>query len=66
MLTVLYSLYFKYEVILDVMSIATSFVLPVVAGSGGHTRRALYMDPSLRRLLALLLAFAKRRHIGSR
>lgn len=61
-LTLLYSLYLKYEVILDVMSIAMGFVLRVVAGAV-----VIRVEPSswillCAGLLALLLAFAKRRH----
>jgi len=61
-LTMLYSLYLKYHVILDVMSIAMGFVLRVVAGAV-----VIRVEPSswiliCAGLLALLLAFAKRRH----
>ena len=55
-------MYFKYEVILDVMSIAVGFVLRVVAGAV-----MIRVEPSswillCAGLLALLLAFSKRRH----
>jgi 4-hydroxybenzoate polyprenyltransferase len=61
-LTIVYTLVLKYEVILDVMSIAAGFVLRVLAGTA-----VLRVEPSAwilicTGLLALLLAFAKRRH----
>lgn len=56
-----YTLYFKHEVILDVMFIAAGFVLRVVAGAA-----AIRTEPSVwilicTGLLALMLGFGKRR-----
>jgi 4-hydroxybenzoate polyprenyltransferase len=61
-LNVLYTLWLKHMVILDVMSIAISFVLRVEAGStatGIEVSRWLLLCTIF---LALFLAFSKRRH----
>jgi len=61
-LNVLYTLWLKHMVILDVMSIAISFVLRVEAGStatGIEVSRWLFLCTVF---LALFLAFSKRRH----
>jgi len=61
-LNVLYTLWLKHMVILDVMSIAISFVLRVEAGStatGIEVSRWLFLCTIF---LALFLAFSKRRH----
>ena len=61
-LNVLYTLWFKHMVILDVMSIGISFVLRVEAGSqatGIEVSRWLFLCTTF---LALFLAFSKRRH----
>lgn len=61
-LNVLYTLWFKHMVILDVMTIAISFVLRVEAGStatGIEVSRWLFLCTTF---LALFLAFSKRRH----
>jgi 4-hydroxybenzoate polyprenyltransferase len=63
-LTILYTMVLKHEVILDVMSIAAGFVIRVVAGAA-----VVSVEPSAwilicTGLLALMLAFAKRRHEG--
>jgi 4-hydroxybenzoate polyprenyltransferase len=61
-LNVLYTLWLKHMVILDVMSIAISFVLRVEAGAtatGIEVSRWLFLCTIF---LALFLAFSKRRH----
>lgn len=63
-MTAAYSLWLKHEVILDVMTIAAGFVLRVIAGAV-----VVDVEPSAwilicTGLLALMLAFAKRRHEG--
>jgi 4-hydroxybenzoate polyprenyltransferase len=61
-LNVFYTFWFKHMVILDVMSIAMSFVLRVEAGSqatGIEVSRWLFLCTTF---LALFLAFSKRRH----
>jgi 4-hydroxybenzoate polyprenyltransferase len=61
-LNVLYTLWLKHMVILDVMTIAISFVLRVEAGStatGIEVSRWLFLCTVF---LALFLAFSKRRH----
>jgi 4-hydroxybenzoate polyprenyltransferase len=61
-LNVLYTLWFKHMVILDVMSIAISFVLRVEAGAqatGIAVSSWLFLCTTF---LALFLAFSKRRH----
>lgn len=62
LLNVLYSLWFKHMVILDVMSISLGFVLRVLAGAeatGVVVSRWLFLCTIF---LALFLAFSKRRH----
>ena len=62
LLNVLYSLWFKHMVILDVMSISLGFVLRVLAGAeatGVMVSRWLFLCTIF---LALFLAFSKRRH----
>ena len=61
-LNVLYTLWFKHMVILDVMSISLGFVLRVEAGGvavGVDVSRWLFLCTTF---LALFLAFSKRRH----
>ena len=61
-LNVLYTLWFKHMVILDVMSISLGFVLRVVAGAQAthvEVSRWLFLCTIF---LALFLAFSKRRH----
>lgn len=61
-LNVLYTLWFKHMVILDVMSISLGFVLRVEAGgeaTGVAVSRWLFLCTTF---LALFLAFSKRRH----
>lgn len=61
-LNVLYTLWFKHMVILDVMSISLGFVLRVEAGAeatGVGVSRWLFLCTTF---LALFLAFSKRRH----
>ena len=61
-LNVLYTLWFKHMVILDVMSISLGFVLRVEAGgvaAGVEVSRWLFLCTTF---LALFLAFSKRRH----
>ena len=61
-LNVLYTLWFKHMVILDVMSISLGFVLRVEAGgvaAGVEVSRWLFLCTTF---LALVLAFSKRRH----
>jgi 4-hydroxybenzoate polyprenyltransferase len=61
-LNVLYTLWFKHMVILDVMCIGISFVLRVEAGAqatGIEVSRWLFLCTTF---LALFLAFSKRRH----
>ncbi|HEV8582279.1 MAG TPA: decaprenyl-phosphate phosphoribosyltransferase [Thermoanaerobaculia bacterium] len=61
-LNILYTLWFKHMVILDVMSISLGFVLRVVAGAeatGVLVSRWLFLCTIF---LALFLAFSKRRH----
>jgi 4-hydroxybenzoate polyprenyltransferase len=61
-LNVLYTLWFKHMVILDVMSISLGFVLRVEAGAvatGVLVSRWLFLCTTF---LALFLAFSKRRH----
>ncbi len=61
-LNVLYTLWFKHMVILDVMSISLGFVLRVEAGAvatGIGVSRWLFLCTTF---LALFLAFSKRRH----
>jgi 4-hydroxybenzoate polyprenyltransferase len=62
LLNVLYTLWFKHMVILDVMSISLGFVLRVEAGgvaAGVDVSRWLFLCTTF---LALFLAFSKRRH----
>lgn len=62
LLNVLYTLWFKHMVILDVMSISLGFVLRVLAGAeatGVEVSRWLLLCTTF---LALFLAFSKRRH----
>jgi 4-hydroxybenzoate polyprenyltransferase len=62
LLNVLYTLWFKHMVILDVMSISLGFVLRVEAGAqatGVEVSRWLFLCTTF---LALFLAFSKRRH----
>ena len=62
LLNVLYTLWFKHMVILDVMSISLGFVLRVEAGAratGVEVSRWLFLCTVF---LALFLAFSKRRH----
>lgn len=62
LLNVLYTLWFKHMVILDVMSISLGFVLRVLAGAeatGIEVSRWLLLCTTF---LALFLAFSKRRH----
>ena len=62
LLNVLYTLWFKHMVILDVMSISLGFVLRVEAGgeaTGVAVSRWLFLCTTF---LALFLAFSKRRH----
>jgi 4-hydroxybenzoate polyprenyltransferase len=62
LLNVLYTLWFKHMVILDVMSISLGFVLRVEAGGeamGVQVSRWLFLCTVF---LALFLAFSKRRH----
>jgi len=62
LLNVLYTLWFKHMVILDVMSISLGFVLRVEAGAeatGVEVSRWLLLCTTF---LALFLAFSKRRH----
>lgn len=62
LLNVLYTLWFKHMVILDVMSISLGFVLRVEAGAvatGVEASRWLFLCTTF---LALFLAFSKRRH----
>ena len=62
LLNVLYTLWFKHMVILDVMSISLGFVLRVLAGAeaaGVEVSRWLFLCTIF---LALFLAFSKRRH----
>lgn len=61
-MNVLYTLWFKHMVILDVMSISLGFVLRVEAGgvaAGVEVSRWLFLCTTF---LALFLAFSKRRH----
>lgn len=61
-LNVLYTLWFKHMVILDVMTISLGFVLRVEAGgmaAGVEVSRWLFLCTTF---LALFLAFSKRRH----
>jgi 4-hydroxybenzoate polyprenyltransferase len=62
LLNLLYTLWFKHMVILDVMSISLGFVLRVLAGAeatGIEVSRWLLLCTTF---LALFLAFSKRRH----
>lgn len=62
LLNLLYTLWFKHMVILDVMSISLGFVLRVEAGGqamGVEVSRWLFLCTTF---LALFLAFSKRRH----
>jgi 4-hydroxybenzoate polyprenyltransferase len=62
LLNVLYTLWFKHMVILDVMSISLGFVLRIEAGAevtGVEVSRWLFLCTVF---LALFLAFSKRRH----
>lgn len=62
LLNLLYTLWFKHMVILDVMSISLGFVLRVEAGAqamGVEVSRWLFLCTTF---LALFLAFSKRRH----
>jgi len=62
LLNILYTLWFKHMVILDVMTISLGFVLRVEAGAeatGIEVSRWLFLCTTF---LALFLAFSKRRH----
>ncbi len=60
--TIGYSLYFKHSVILDVMFLATGFVLRVAAGAVAVAVPASEWLLLCTLLLALFLGFSKRRH----
>lgn len=61
-LNLLYSLYLKHRVILDVMSLAAGFVLRVLAGAAAVAVPVSSWLLLCTTFLALFLAFSKRRH----
>jgi 4-hydroxybenzoate polyprenyltransferase len=62
LLNVLYTLWFKHMVILDVMSISLGFVLRVLAGAQATSVEVSRWLLLCTTFLALFLAFSKRRH----